>query len=245
MTHSYGWVPDVPDARDYLYSAIKPRKLRYPAKVDLRESCSEVENQGALGSCTANALAGNLEFLDNRADLQYTDVSRLFIYYNERVIIQTVSSDSGAMLRDGIKTLNTDGVCSELAWPYEINEFTKKPSLACYQEAKTHRIQSYHRILSISDMLACLTEGFPFVFGFALYESFEDPKTAQTGVVKMPKETERMLGGHAVLAVGFDQKAKRIIARNSWGNAWGMDGYFTMPFAYLETLADDFWTIRK
>lgn len=245
MTHSYGWVPDVPDSRDYLYSAIKPRRLRYPAKVDLRKSCSRVENQGRLGSCTANALAGNLEFLDNRADSEYTDVSRLFIYYNERAIMHTTSSDSGAMLRDGIKTLNKDGVCSESAWPYEIKEFAKKPSRASYEEAKTHRIQSYHRILSISDMLACLTEGFPFVFGFALYESFEDRSTAQTGVVKMPKRTERMLGGHAVLAVGFDQKARRILARNSWGKAWGMEGYFTMPFEYLETLADDFWTIRK
>ena len=244
-THSYGWVPDVPDSRDYLYAAIKPRKLRTPAKVDLREYCSEVEDQGPLGSCTANALAGNLEFLDNQADSRYTDVSRLFIYYNERALERTVASDSGAMLRDGIKTLHQDGVCSEARWPYKIKEFAKKPSKACYQEAKTRRIQTYHRILSISDVLGCLTEGFPFVFGFAVYESFEDRRTAQTGVVRMPKKTEKMLGGHAVLAVGFEQKAKHIIARNSWGRAWGMDGYFTMPFEYLETLADDLWTIRK
>ena len=243
--HSYGWVPDIPDARDFLYTAIKARRLRLSAQVDLRKHCSKIENQGALGSCTAQALAGNLEFLDNRADGQYTDMSRLFIYYNERVLIRTVDVDSGAMLRDGIKTLNKEGVCPESVWPYRIEDFSEKPSQYSYRIAKQHRIVTYHRILTLPDMLACLSEGFPFVFGFAIYESFEDHRTARTGVARMPKKTEKMLGGHAVLAVGFDQKTKRLLCRNSWGTGWGMDGYFTMPFEYLKSLADDFWTIRK
>jgi C1A family cysteine protease len=94
-------------------------------------------------------------------------------------------------------------------------------------------------------MLTCLTEGYPFVFGFAVYESFESPQVKRTGVVNMPKKGEVMLGGHAVMAVGFDQAKKRFLVRNSWGRNWGMSGYFTMPFEYLETLSADFWTIRR
>ncbi|MBU0634282.1 MAG: C1 family peptidase, partial [Candidatus Omnitrophica bacterium] len=96
-----------------------------------------------------------------------------------------------------------------------------------------------------SEMLICLAQGYPFVFGFTVYESFEAKKVSRTGIVNMPKRTERAIGGHAVLAVGYDQNEKRILVRNSWGNKWGQNGYFTMPFKYLETLAADFWTIRK
>lgn len=242
--YSYGWIPDIPDSRDLLYAGIRPRKRKLPSSVDLRSLCSEVEDQGALGSCTANALAGNIEFLDNR-DGAYTDKSRLFIYYNERVIERSVKTDSGAMLRDGIKTLHKEGVCSEKAWPYVVRRFAKKPSAACYAEAAKNLISSYHRIVTLGEMLACLSEGFPFVFGFAVYESLETAKTARTGTVTLPAKGEKMLGGHAVLAVGFDQKARRVIFRNSWGKKWGLGGYGTIPFRYLEELADDFWTIRK
>lgn len=240
----YGWVPDVPDQRDYLYRAIKP-VIRVPKEADLRLYCSIVEDQGRLGSCTANALAGNLEFLDNKIDSLYSDVSRLFIYYNERALEGSVDYDAGASLRDGIKTLRKAGYCWEKTWPYLIERFTRKPSLECYTEAKSHCIQSYHRLMGLSDMLTCLAEGYPFVFGFSVYESFEARKVATTGVVNMPKKDERLLGGHAVMAAGFDQKKKRFLVRNSWGPKWGLEGYFTMPYEYLETLAQDFWTIRK
>jgi C1A family cysteine protease len=204
-----------------------------------------VEDQGALGSCTAQALAGNLEFLDRKIDSLYTDVSRLFIYYNERVLEGTVDYDSGASLRVGIKTLKNDGCCEESLWPYKIAKFDVKPSGKCYLRAKTLCIKSYHRITRLSEMLTCLAEGYPFVFGFTVYESFDSPKVARTGVVQMPKKGEAALGGHAVLAVGYDLAAKRFLVRNSWGTGWGMKGYFTMPFKYLETLSADFWTIRK
>lgn len=244
LRYTYGWIPDVPDQRDYLYKEIKP-VIKLKKKVDLSGICSEVEDQGSLGSCTSQALAGNLEFLDNKLDGVYADVSRLFIYYNERVLINSVDYDSGASLRDGIKTLKNDGACKERLWPYLITKFDFKPPLKCYNEAKKHRIVSYHRISSLQDMLTCLTEGYPFVFGFTVYESFQSPKVARTGVVNMPKKDEYTLGGHAVMAVGYSQNKKRFLVRNSWGKKWGMSGYFTIPFKYLETLAGDFWTIRK
>ncbi len=240
----YGWVPDLPDQRDFLYSAIKP-VVRLPKKVDLCLDCSNVEDQGQLGSCTAQALAGNLEFLDKKIDGTYADMSRLFIYYNERVLMDTIESDSGASLRIGIKTLKNDGVCEEELWPYMIARFDRTPSAQCYKEAENHRIVSYHRIGSLREMLVCLAEGYPFVFGFTVYESFESPAVARTGTAQMPKKDESVIGGHAVMAVGYDMDSERFIVRNSWGDKWGKKGYFTLPFKYLETLAQDFWTIRK
>lgn len=241
---TYGWIPDRPDSRDYLYTAIR-RRVAFKSAVDLRGYCSRVEDQGSLGSCTAQALAGNIEFLDNKPDSAYLNMSRLFIYYNERVIIDTVNYDSGAMLRDGIKTLRADGVCLEKSWPYRIGRFAVKPAAKCYKEAQDRKIISYYRIQSLSEMLNCLGEGFPFVFGFTVYESLETDKVARTGIIPMPKKPEAERGGHAVMAVGYNQKTKRFIIRNSWGRTWGMKGYGTIPFAYLDQLADDFWTIRK
>jgi C1A family cysteine protease len=243
----FGWVPDLPDQRDFLFRSLRRVPLRLPGAVDLRPGCPPVEDQGDLGSCTANALAGAVEFLEQKNRLALMDVSRLFIYYNERVIEHTTQSDSGAMLRDGIKTLVKQGVCSETRWPYLVSRFTRKPSPACYQEALRHQITSYHRILILDEMRTCLADGFPFVFGFTVYERFQSPQVARTGLVSMPRKGERAVGGHAVLAVGYDDAEKRFIVRNSWGTRWGLRGYFTMPYEYLadRNLSDDFWTIRR
>ena len=243
----YGWMPDLPDQRDYKFSAVYKIPAKLPASVDLRSQCPPVEDQGNLGSCTANALAGALEFLELKDNVKYADLSRLFIYYNERVIEHTVSSDSGAMLRDGIKTLAKQGVCAEAKWPYVIALFTKKPSAACYTDASNHQITSYQRLSTVDEMSSCLADGYPFVFGFTVYESFESAVVAQTGTVNMPKPGEKTLGGHAVVAVGYNDKQKRFTIRNSWGPGWGKKGYFTMPYSYLDNrdLSDDFWTIRR
>ncbi len=243
----YGWVPDLPDRRDFLYGAVRPVPAVLPPSVDLRSICSPVENQGQLGSCTANALVGALEFLERKDKVTFVDLSRLFIYFNERVIEHSVKSDSGAMLRDGMKALAKQGVCTEKKWPYVISKFMVKPNRACYKEASQHEITSYHRLVTLDEMRTCLAEGFPFVFGFTVYESFESQQVAQTGLLPMPQAGEKQVGGHAVLAVGYNDSEKRFLIRNSWGTDWGMQGYFTMPYEYLSdrNLSDDFWTIRR
>ena len=133
----YGWVPDLPDQRDLLYSAPMMVMKKIPPLIDLRKKCPKVYNQGALGSCTANALSGAFEFARKKQKLQDFMPSRLFLYYNERVMINTVNSDSGAYIRDGIKSLNTTGICPEKDWKYDINKFTEKPPQKCYDEALT------------------------------------------------------------------------------------------------------------
>lgn len=243
----YGWLPDLPDHRDLLYSAVKPKAVRLPASVDLRAGCSPVENQKTLGSCTANALVGALEFLEKKTGTPFVDLSRLFVYYNERVIEGSVNSDNGAFLRDGIKSLAKQGVCSEKSWPYKLTAYKKKPSATCYTAAKKHTITSYHRLNAVDEMRACLADGYPFVFGFTVYESFESQAVTKSGILDMPKPNEKNVGGHAVMAAGYDDAAKRFLIRNSWDTDWGQAGYFTMPYDYLadRNLSDDFWTIRS
>lgn len=248
---NYGWKPDVPDERDFKFAKLNKiySTTKLPPSVDLREFCSIVENQESLGSCTAQALVSALEYLDSKNGDGYTDLSRLFVYYNERVMEGTVNEDSGAMIRDGIKSLVKQGVCKEKLWPYNISKFKNKPSCEAYKEALNHQILEYQRLnnKNLNELKTCLADGFPFVFGFAVYESFETEEVARTGVGQLPKPNERSLGGHAVVAVGYDDSTQRFLIRNSWGEGWGVKGYFTLPYNYLinSNLADDFWMIKK
>jgi C1A family cysteine protease len=246
----YGWVRDIPDQRDFRYQPPAKLARALPPKIDLREGFPPCYNQGELGSCTANAISGALQFLEAKEGSPAPAMpSRLFIYYNERALEGSVESDSGAQIRDGIKSVAKKGFCTEDLWPYDIRRFAVKPSERCYKAALKDRVSDYLRLDHDGPvpLLTCLASGYPFVFGFSVYESFEGPRVAQTGVVPMPRLGERVLGGHAVVACGYDLKASRFIVRNSWGGRWGMDGYFTMPFAYLTNafLSADFWTVRR
>lgn len=246
MTHHYGWRPDLPDHRDHFYSA--PAHIMLPSSVDLRSHCPVVYDQGELGSCTANAIAGALEFdqIKQGDPLRFTP-SRLFIYYNERAMEHTTNSDSGAAIRDGVKSVNTQGACMEDLWPYEIAQFATRPTQDCYTVAAAHKTISYQRVArSLTQFKTCLASGYPFVFGFSVYASFESEEVAWSGKAPMPGPNEELLGGHAVLCVGYDEDAERFLCRNSWGTNWGMQGYFTLPYAYLTDhgLSSDFWTIR-
>jgi C1A family cysteine protease len=248
----YGWRRDLPDPRDHLYAA--PLALSLPPTYDLRSfsTLPPVYDQGDLGSCTANAIAAAIQFERSRQKLPSGNLipSRLFIYYNERTIEGTVGSDSGAEIRDGIKSVASQGDCFEEgknAWPYVVADFNDKPRPACYKAALKDRVVSYSRLIqSLDQMRGCLASGYPFVCGFTVFPAFESKDVARTGTVPMPATGERAIGGHAVMAVGYDDNAQRFTVRNSWGVAWGREGYFTIPYAYLtsSSLASDFWTIR-
>ena len=244
----YGWSPDLPDVRDHMYAAPMETTKALPAKVDLRPHCPPVYDQGQLGSCTGNAIAGAVQFEREKQKLTPNFIpSRLFIYYNERVIENTVTTDSGAQIRDGIKVVNKQGVPNEADWPYHIANFAEKPPAKAFADALKDRAVSYSRVTqSLTQMKGCLASGYPFVFGFTVYDSFESQQVANTGIVPMPASGESVVGGHAVMAVGYDDSQHRFIVRNSWGDGWGMKGYFAIPYAYLteRNLSSDFWTIR-
>ncbi len=244
----YGWNPDIPDGRDLMYAAPPEVVAQLPTQVDLRPQCPPVYDQGQLGSCTANSIAGALEFDQIKEGQQSFTPSRLFIYYNEREIEGTVSSDSGAQIRDGVKSVNQQGAPPETDWPYDITKFSEKPPEQAYADAAQHKAILYQRLTqTLNQLKGCLASGYPFVFGFVVYESFESQQVASSGQAQMPQAGEKQLGGHAVLAVGYDESEQRFTVRNSWGPGWGMQGYFTLPYPYLlqQTLSSDFWTIRS
>jgi len=206
-----------------------------------------VYDQGNLGSCTAQAIAGAIEFDMLRQGLAAFTPSRLFIYYNERVIEHCVDFDQGAMPRDGIKVVAGLGAPPESDWPYEVDRFAEEPPARAFRDARRHRVSRYERLSrDLAHMRGCLASGFPFVFGFAVYEGFEGPVVRRTGRLDLPGNKERLIGGHAVLAVGYRDRERRFLVRNSWGPGFGMDGYFSIPYDYLleRRLSGDFWTIR-
>jgi C1A family cysteine protease len=247
INRKYGWKPDVPDIRDLHLKVECVESL--PELVDLRSGMPPVYDQGQLGSCTGNSIAGAVEFMQKKehAAWDFTP-SRLFIYYNERVVEGTVKTDSGAQIRTGIQVVNKQGVCKETLWPYDVAKFTNKPLATCYKNATLHKALKYQRVnQTLVDLQTVLAGGNVWVFGFSVYESFESQAVATTGIVPMPVANEEMLGGHAVCACGYDNSDNTFLVRNSWGADWGIGGYFKIPYAYIlnENLCDDLWTISQ
>lgn len=243
----YGWIPSLPDYRDVTFTFEAQEAEMLPASVDLRPNMPPVYDQGQLGSCTANAIAGAIQYDQIKNHNKYLFApSRLFIYYQERALENSISSDSGAMIRDGVKACSKVGACPEYRWPYDINKFADNPNHAAYWSASVHKIQTYQSVnQTLTDIQVALSKGYPVIFGFTVYDAFESEQVAQTGELNLPTKGEQMVGGHAVLIVGYDNATQRFIVRNSWGDAWGAKGYFTMPYAYATNpnLADDFWVI--
>ena len=242
MKYKFGWIPDLKDNRDKIYSA--PRTTECPAYVNLLDYCAPVENQTTTSSCTAHGIVGNLEMLEKKNKTNFYDISRLFIYYNTRMIRGIEDTDGGAYIRDGIKSLVRFGYCSEKLWKYDEERVNEKPNKKSYKEAKRHLIKEYKRILNIIDIIKCIASGYPVVFGIALYESFQSKKVAKTGKIPIPKRNEKPIGGHCMLVIGYDMKKKVFIVRNSWSSKWGDNGNCYIPFDYMEQ-ASDMWTIRK
>lgn len=251
MTHSYGWKPDPPDARDFHGSlTMAEQAIVLPASVDLRSKMPPIYDQGQLGSCTANAIAGALEYQEWRQAETTGTPSRLFIYYNERAMEGTINQDAGAVIRDGIKSVATLGAPNETDWPYVISKFKQKPPAQAYTDALQHKAINYaHPYRSSYYFKLALANKHPIIFGFTVYESFESGQVADTGWVPFPDVyTEQILGGHAVVAVGYLMHNSHLyfIVRNSWGTNWGDNGYCYMPASILldTNMSSDFWTIR-
>jgi C1A family cysteine protease len=248
LTGGFGWVRDSPDDRDHRFVAPPEILRRLPRKVDLRPHLPPVYNQLQMNSCTANAIAAALEFDEIRQGARKPRTpSRLFIYYNERAMEGTVGKDEGAEIRDGIKVIAKQGDCPEGLWPYFKRNLNVKPPGRCYSQARHYNAVEYERLShKLEELRSCLASGYPFVLGFKVFESFQQEAIKKTGHLGMPKKREKFVGMHAVLAVGYENSHGWFITRNSWGDRWGMQGYFTMPYDYLVNpeLAHDFWTIR-
>ena len=242
----YGWVPDLPDQRDHVYAAPAEFLTALPSKEDWRPECPPVYDQGQLGSCTGNAIAGAIEFEQIKQKSKSFIPSRLFIYYNERVIEHTVNSDNGAQIRDGMKVVAKQGAPPETEWPYVISKFADKPPAIAFEDGAKNKVLSYQRVSRILNQFkGCLASGYPFVFGFTVYDSFESAQVARTGIVPMPGPGERCRQD--------TQCWRWVMTINSSGSLhatpgvnWGMKGYFTIPYQYLldDNLSDDFWTVR-
>ncbi len=284
-----GWIPEFPDTRDYTEEhpvvlemieklGIPKAKTKraqmptLPAQVDLRQWCSPVEDQGGLGSCTANAAAGIVEYYERRAFNKYINASRLFIYKTTRDLLGLVG-DTGAYIRTTMGALTMFGTPPESYWPYTDRQqpgvtgektFDEEPTAFIYEMAEHYEAVSYicHDPFGtqvppdtiLNNVKTYLAAGIPSIFGFYVFPSYAQADVK--GAFPYPTPGERAFAGHAVVAMGFDDKIKitnkvsntvttgAFLIRNSWGAAWGDAGYGWLPFKYvLSQFADDFWSL--
>ncbi|MEP0857967.1 C1 family peptidase [Trichocoleus sp. DQ-U1] len=241
-----GYRPDTKDANDKKYSAHRFQAEKLPPRVDLRHYLTPVEDQGDVGSCTGNAMAGAYEYLAMRQLGTAGDVSRLFIYYNARSLAGEIDEDAGATLRNCIQVLRKMGACSELTWPYHPERLFHRPHDQAYEEATQFLIDDAERIdVDLYAMKHCLAEGYPFAFGLQLFDSFM--REGNKGIPMPNPEREESQGGHAMLCVGYSDKDRVFVVRNSWGAHWGDKGYCYIPYDYMTNpeYCDDCWTIRS
>ncbi len=258
MDYKFNLKRDEKDERDYKFSrTISPHSdLVLPKRVDLREKCPPIYDQGKLGACTAfTGCACREMLLDEKETL-----SELFLYYVERDLNGDVKKDSGASLRDTCKAINKIGVCEEKLMPYNIEKFDHHPGRHAVINASKYRISAYKSLASLDEIKQNLTfRQQPVMIGMDVYESFKSKETAETGIMFMPRKDEKKLGGHAVLVVGYKDVPKKrgyynkhnnnnsgyLIIRNSWGENWGDKGYFYMPYEYADSdYTYDYWIME-
>jgi len=218
-----------------------------PMSVDLRPKCSPVSDQGTMSSCVAFAFIGAMEYLENLQNDSFISLSPQFVYYNERLLEGATGLDSGTYMSDGLRVLETYGACKLSLCPYNEADLYTKPSDAAYADGATRKAIDTDRIDQTQKaVLTTLAAKYPIAFGFLAYDSFESPEVATTGIVPMPDtDKDTVLGGHAMLMVGYDLKKQLFLVRNSWGPDWGINGYCWMPFAYIlnPNMANSFYTV--
>jgi C1A family cysteine protease len=266
-----GWLPDRPDFRDLTIEnkkilpmmesvGVKEPVETITDKVDLRKWCSPVEDQGKIGSCTANAGVGMLEYYERKAFGKHIDASRLFLYKITRNLMKQ-TGDTGAFLRTTMSAMVLFGILPEEYYPYQIEDFDEEPPAFCYAYSQSYKALKYVNLdpnnTSKEDLLARiktnLAAGMPSMFGFTVYSSLWN---AKDGKIPFPCSNEKVEGGHAIMAVGYDDNLKiqnptcknetigALLIRNSWGSKWGEAGYGWLPYEYvLKGLAQDWWTL--
>lgn len=244
--HGLGWIPQLPDHRDHALRIGAPIEL--PTSIDLRNYMPPIGDQGQLGSCTAWAATAAYRYEMLRQSLPDFEPSELAEYYWTRALEGTTKVDAGASIRDSIKVLAKVGAVPCDRWPYDISKFAKRPSAAVRRAAKLHLAIEYQSVPQGSlSVKTALSDGLPVVFGISVYESFESQEASRTGVIPIPDARDQLLGGHAIVLVGYDDASRRFTFRNSWGTGWGESGYGYLPYPYVlsPSLASDFWVIRS
>lgn len=241
-----GWKQSRPDHRDLVLAEIK----KTPKSANVRSYLPRTEDQGQLGSCTAHAMTSAMEFIYRKRGLSQPELSRSFLYYASRVWIEGASpgDDTGCEIRDVAKATKKFGVCLESLDQYDISVFDRAPTAEQIANAREHQVKSYRSVKTLYALKRSIgVDGFPVVIGFAVPENMESRYAERTGIVHYPTRNEQIIGGHAVLAVGYDDQTAMVCFQNSWGASWGDNGFGYLPYSFWDEknpLASDCWTIR-
>lgn len=241
----------IEDARDRLY---KPKQVHWTElnDIDLRANCSPPRHQGRIGSCTAFAATSMFDFVRRKHSMVTWQPSPLFTYYATRLPVSPILADTGASVRDALKSTARDGVSMERIWPYVIDNYNERPPEEAWIVAEKHQTLQYLKLNDFykDDWLNCLNDGYPFIFGLNLYTSFFDPIFKLLGgyMQDPDRENEKLVGAHCMMAVGYIKnynEKEYLIVQNSWGTNWGHGGYCYIPLSYIMSNDSfDFWTIR-
>jgi len=231
-------VPSPKDDRDYRYSQ---RHIDLKETIDLREWDSPVEDQLSIGSCVGNAIASAYELTVRRLyPEKFTELSRLFIYYNSRLFDNSYTEDTGTYIRDGLKASARYGICEEKLWPYVEDKFNVQPTPECYVNAAHRIVTRYESLYSLKDMIEILNDNRPIVVGMKIYDNFMSLSPVDS-IIKLPRVAERRRDSHAVVVIGYNMSSEIFLAKNSFGTTWGEQGYFWIPFEYMRTQAFEKW----